>query len=56
MNVTVQANEFVTLMCAYVLVTFTQFVPDAGSRHVMGWYLSSMVIGLILTNLLLLTF
>ena len=37
-------NETLTLVCSYSLFIFSAFVPDAGTRYLMGWQLIVLVL------------
>ena len=49
------ANEVFTLLCTYVLFTFTDFVPRPETRYKSGWSMIGMIAILLCFNLFIMS-
>ena len=49
-------NEIFSTLCAYILVTFTEFVPDAQTRYENGWSIIVAIICMIIFNLIIICY
>ena len=49
-------NEIITTICAYILVTFSNFVLDAKTRFECGWPMVGGALFLIIFNLLIICY
>ena len=49
-------NEVVSTLCAYILVTFTEYVPDAQTRYEYGWLIIVAIMCMIVVNLVIICY
>ena len=49
-------NEIFSTLCTYILVTFTEFVPDAQTRYKNGWSIIAAIIFMIIVNLVIICY
>lgn len=44
-------NEYFTMLCTFLLVSFSEFGPDVETKFMMGWVLSGVLFFMCLVNL-----
>lgn len=49
-------NEFLTLLCTYSLIMFSQMVPDPAIRYLCGWQIIFLIVLTLTINLSLIIF